>query len=169
MSLAPPAPPPVPPAPLNTRNVKVEITLSNNTVLTGDLIVTGNERLLDHLNKLTEVFKKELIVLSNETKNYININKQHIVKVVEIADPKHKLQYPLNSSVHLQPVKVKITLSNGDLIQGNLLLKGNGRVSDRLNKVFGVDFLVFLDTEKQYEMLNKEHIITVEELDSNLK
>jgi hypothetical protein len=164
-----PSPPPSPPAPpRNIRNVKVEITLSNRTVLTGDLVVTRNERLLDRLNKLTEVFKKELIVLSNKPANYININKQHVIKVLEIADPEHELQYPLKTFVHLQPVRVNITLSNGQILQGDLFLKGEGRVSDRLNKVFGVDFLVFLDTEKQYQMLNKQHIITVEEIDSDV-
>ena len=149
--------------PLKMRKVKVEITLTNDIVLNGEIVVTGNDRLSDRLNKLTEVFKKELIALSNGSENYININKQHIVKVLEIADPKYQSLYSLHTSV--KHVGVKITLSNGEIVLGNLLLKGEGRVSDRLNKIFGVDFLVFLDFDKQYHMLNKQHIITVEEMD----
>jgi hypothetical protein len=155
---------PLPPEIRNRRNVKVEITLSNNTLLKGNLVVTGKEQLLDRLNKLTQVFKKELIVLSNNPTNYININKQHIIKVLEISDSEHELKYSLNTFVYLQPVQVKITLSNGEILNGDLLLKGEGRVSDRLNKIFGEDFMVFLDNEKQYYMLNKQHIITVEEI-----
>ncbi len=149
--------------PLKKRKVKVQITLSNKTELNGELVVTGNDRLSDRLNKITEVFKTELIVLSTGTDNYININKQHIVKVLEIADPTYKSSYfPKPSVKHLG---VKITLSNGETVQGNLLLKGEGKVSERLNKIFGMDFIVFLDSDKQYYMLNKQHIITVEEMD----
>ena len=65
---------------LTRKDVHVEMTLINNAVLNGTLVIERTARLSDTLNK----HDKNFIVLSDYEGVYHIINKQHIIKVVEI-------------------------------------------------------------------------------------
>ena len=65
---------------LTRKDVHVEMTLINNAVLNGTLVIERTSRLSDTLNK----HDKNFIVLSDYEGVYHIINKQHIIKVVEI-------------------------------------------------------------------------------------
>jgi hypothetical protein len=68
------------PMSLTRKNVHVEMTLVNRTNLKGTLVIDRTTRLSDTLNK----HDKEFIVLSDYEGICHIINKQHIIKVVEI-------------------------------------------------------------------------------------
>jgi len=65
---------------LTRRDVHVEMLLINSSVLNGTLVIERTARLSDTLNKLD----KNFIVLADYEGVYHIINKQHIIKVVEI-------------------------------------------------------------------------------------
>ncbi len=66
--------------PLQMQRISVEITLINSATLKGRLVVIGlSTRLSDTLKK-----PDKFIVLSDSQNNHHIINKQHIIKVVEI-------------------------------------------------------------------------------------
>jgi len=65
---------------LTRKNVHVKIDLMTDISLKGTLVVDRDVRLSDTLNK----HNKDFIVLSDYENIHHIINKQHIVKVVEI-------------------------------------------------------------------------------------
>ena len=65
---------------LTRKNVHVQITLITGISLKGTLVVDREIRLSDTLNK----HNKDFIVLSDYENTHHIINKQHIVKVMEI-------------------------------------------------------------------------------------
>ncbi len=65
---------------LTRKDVHVEMTLINSSVLKGTLVIERTARLSDTLNKID----KNFIVLADYESVYHIINKQHIIKVVEI-------------------------------------------------------------------------------------
>ena len=65
---------------LTRRDVHVEMTLINSSVIKGTLVIERTARLSDTLNKID----KNFIVLTDYESVYHIINKQHIIKVVEI-------------------------------------------------------------------------------------
>jgi len=65
---------------LTRKDVHVEMSLIDGSVLKGTLVIERTSRLSDTLNK----HNKEFIVLSGYDSTYHIINKRHIIKVVEI-------------------------------------------------------------------------------------
>ncbi len=65
---------------LTRKDVHVEMSLIDGSVLKGTLVVERTNRLSDTLNK----HDKDFIVLSDYDDNHHIINKRQIVKVVEI-------------------------------------------------------------------------------------
>ncbi|MCK5525156.1 MAG: hypothetical protein KAI83_18670 [Thiomargarita sp.] len=65
---------------LTRKDVHVEMSLIDGSILKGTLVVERTNRLSDTLNK----HDKDFIVLSDYDDNHHIINKRQIVKVVEI-------------------------------------------------------------------------------------
>jgi len=65
---------------LTRKNVHVEMTLVNRTILKGTLVIDRTTRLSDTLNK----HNKDFLVLSDYEGIYHIINKHHVIKVVEV-------------------------------------------------------------------------------------
>ena len=65
---------------LTRRDVHVEMLLINSSILRGTLVIERTARLSDTLNK----HDKSFIVLSDYESVHHIINKQHIIKVVEV-------------------------------------------------------------------------------------
>jgi hypothetical protein len=65
---------------LTRKDVHVKMTLLDNEVLKGTLVIDRSTRLSDMLNR----HEKDFIVLSDYEGEHHIINKQHIVEVVEI-------------------------------------------------------------------------------------
>ncbi|EDN68296.1 hypothetical protein BGP_5621 [Beggiatoa sp. PS] len=68
------------PMSLTRKNVHVEMTLVNRTILKGTLVIDRTTRLSDTLNK----HNKDFLVLSDYEGIYHIINKHHVIKVVEV-------------------------------------------------------------------------------------
>jgi sRNA-binding regulator protein Hfq len=67
---------------LTRKKVHVEMYISNGTMLKGALVIDRTTRLSDMLNNL----KKEFIVLLDPDNRAHMINKQHIVKIIELSE-----------------------------------------------------------------------------------
>ena len=65
---------------LTRKDVHVEMKLSDGSLLKGTLVIERTSRLSDVLNKND----KNFIVLSDYDSNYHIVNKQHIIKVLEV-------------------------------------------------------------------------------------
>ncbi|MCK5720626.1 MAG: hypothetical protein KAH84_11875 [Thiomargarita sp.] len=65
---------------LTRRDVHIEMSLADHSSLTGTLVIDRESRLSDVLNK----GDKDFFVLQDYKGNHHIINKQHIVKIVEI-------------------------------------------------------------------------------------
>ncbi|MDM8559236.1 hypothetical protein [Candidatus Parabeggiatoa sp. HSG14] len=65
---------------LTRKDVHIEMTLVDGSILKGTMVVDRTTRLSDMLNK----HEKDFIVLSDYEDNHHIINKHHILKVVEV-------------------------------------------------------------------------------------
>jgi hypothetical protein len=65
---------------LTRKDVHVELTLTEGSVLKGTMVIERTSRLSDTLNKRD----KDFIVLTDYEENHHMINKRNIIKVVEI-------------------------------------------------------------------------------------
>lgn len=65
---------------LTRKDTHVVMTLIDDTILKGTLVIERTARLSDTLNK----HNKDFIVLSDYEGNHHIINKHHIIKVIEI-------------------------------------------------------------------------------------
>jgi len=65
---------------LTRKDVHVEMKLSDGSLLKGTLVIERTSRLSDVLNK----HDKSFIVLSDYDSNCHIVNKQHIIKVLEV-------------------------------------------------------------------------------------
>ena len=63
-------------------------------------------------------------------------------------------------SLTRKDVHVEITLIDGDILKGTLVIERSIRLSDMLNK-HEKDFIVLSDYEDEHHIINKQHIVEV--------
>ncbi|EDN67996.1 hypothetical protein BGP_2524 [Beggiatoa sp. PS] len=68
-------------------------------------------------------------------------------------------------SLTRKDVHVEITLIDGDVLKGTLVIERSIRLSDMLNK-HEKDFIVLSDYEDEHHIINKKHIVEVVEIES---
>jgi hypothetical protein len=68
-------------------------------------------------------------------------------------------------SITRKDVHVEISLTEGSILKGTLVIERTSRLSDTLNKR-DKDFIVMLDYEGTHHIINKQHIIKVIEIES---
>jgi len=68
-------------------------------------------------------------------------------------------------SLTRKDVHVEITLIDGDILKGTLVIERSIRLSDMLNK-HEKDFIVLSDYEDEHHIINKKHIVEVVEIES---
>ena len=68
-------------------------------------------------------------------------------------------------SLTRKDIHVKITLIDGNILKGTLVIERSTRLSDMLNK-HEKDFIVLSDYEGEHHIINKQHIIEVVEIES---
>ncbi|MDM8567346.1 hypothetical protein QUF74_17065 [Candidatus Halobeggiatoa sp. HSG11] len=69
------------------------------------------------------------------------------------------------SSLTRKDTHVVMTLIDGAILKGTLVIERTSRLSDTLNK-HDKDFIVLSDYEDNHHIINKHHIIKVIEVDS---